>query len=213
MPSPTDSVVLNTVSQSISSINGIISQEQTRLNQKQAAVKTAQDNQNRLVALNQNYSSRTQQYIKMVLLLVAVLLAILALKYLDGVIPPTVNTLLGIVVVSVGIIYMFILYEQLRERDNIDYNQLVFSPPKKKDLSGNDLAKNSNIGDLIGSIDLGECIGPACCASGTIWDVSSQTCIVKTKEPFTMYRTNESFSTYKTKPYTDYEFDSYSSIM
>jgi hypothetical protein len=93
----------------------------------------------------------------------------------------------------------------------MDFDKLAFVAPP--DSSGN-LVSTSGTTDL-GSLNLGSCVGSACCSDGTTWDASSNTCISAPAEtaPFTLLSevygnnliiTNPAFNTYLPSEYDAY---------
>ena len=108
----------------------------------------------------------------------------------------------------------------------MDYNKIATLPTASLTSAetAEKTAKSANSGNLLGSIDLGACIGSSCCATGTEWDISSQSCIVTTTtSAFTTLQT--AYGTdilqhsklyidtqYTSKPYEPSEFDNYAKI-
>jgi len=176
-----DTQFISDISTAFVRIDSYLTDEINRLNQKKISVTQAQDNQNRLLLLNQNYTSRVYQYIKMIMVVIIMLLVLLIVRSISSYIPSPIANILSIVVIVVAVGLIVSLYNDMSRRNILDYNQIDAPNPtsyvNQKDIQ-NQLAINSAKGDLIGSINLGGCTGPQCCASGTIWDPQTQSCIV-----------------------------------
>jgi len=203
----TSSSLLSSINASIDRANTIINSEKSRLNAKSSSIKQAQDNQNRLILLNQNYSSRVNQYIKMILVVVLMLAAILIIRNYMQFLPAAVVNMLSIIVVSLTLIYLFMLYNDLMNRNNLDYNQVEQPPPLNSSSKQKTINANALAGDLIGEISM--CAGPACCATGTRWDDNNSQCIPSSSSTSSRSGGIQHFQN-MTDPYTDFEFNSYS---
>ena len=106
MPS-IDSTLLNNIGSSITTVQGIINEEKDRLDKKKLSIQQAEDNQNRLILLNQNYSSRVNQYIKMILVIVVTLGLLLIIRsYMHFLSEPVIN-LLCVIIIAVTLFFLF----------------------------------------------------------------------------------------------------------
>jgi hypothetical protein len=204
-----DGAVFDGIANAVSDISGVIGSELTRLTNKQNSIEIAENNQKRLIALNQNYSNRINQYLKMMLLVIIIIIAFFILKYLSKYVPSTLISLLTIIIIVVGLIYLYKMYTDLSSRDNIDYNIINQAAPISKigqDAIIRQQQTNANSGNLLGELSITGCIGSECCDIGTTWDPITQKCVLPSnvsalslQQPFTNM----------TDPYTGYEFDSY----
>jgi hypothetical protein len=65
------------------------------------------------------------------------------------------------------------------KRDKLNYNELDLQGPNI--LTPAEIEKNSKeagkSGNLIGTINIGSCVGQACCSDGAKWDSSNNYCI------------------------------------
>ena len=220
-----------------SDMQGIIDSENGRLQQKQASIDQAKQGQNRLISLNQSYSKKFSQYTLIMIVGVIALilfLGIILAKQNFPFIPEFFFNILTIVVIASAIIISIIIYGGILSRDNMNYDELALPPPKitTPDQVAAAVAANQAAGNLLGSIYLGSCIGQQCCADGTYWDSSSNTCLPNaaadmnaaaaaasaagSKQPFTSlgyaYLTNQTVKSNETLPYSTSEFENYAKI-
>jgi hypothetical protein len=100
----------------------------------------------------------------------------------------------------------------ISSRDKMDFDKIATTSPKILSTSeiAAQLKENQTSGDILGSLNLGGCIGSSCCDTGTVWDISGQMCkptvLPKQIEKFTM---NSSSSVV---PYEKSEFDKYDKV-
>ena len=160
----------------------ILQVEQQRLLEKKAIFDQVEAENDRKVLLNTTYRKKYTQYTKITIVVVMVLIAIVIIRLMGKyitVFPESLYSFLMIAVISIGIIYIFILYADLSARSSIDYDKIEISPPKL-DASGN-LIVNSPAGPSIwGMFDT--CKGSKCCSVGTSWSDQLSLCVV---QPYT----------------------------
>jgi uncharacterized protein YgfB (UPF0149 family) len=60
----------------------------------------------------------------------------------------------------------------------INYDELKLTTINTNSKSDEERARNLVSGDLLGSINLGGCIGSGCCSDGTTWNINKSTCMV-----------------------------------
>lgn len=157
----------------------IVNQEKERLEEKQKNVETAKTSQNRLISLNDNYSKKYSQYIKMIYVIVIGLAIIGVLIFLK--VPSGITTIISIFVGSIMILYCLFIYYNIILRDNIYFDELNLSPAKAVITR---TGGGANVNNIINNNDssnndavaANSCTGSECCSVGTIWDASSQMC-------------------------------------
>lgn len=174
------------------SVIKILDAENARI---QTNIQTIDDNlttQKRVVEFNENQRLRTEQYNQMLIIFVAAFCLIIAivigfrrLPFL----PDFISQGLVVIIGAVTFIKIFNLYINLQDRSILNYNELDLDKPAKDSPAtiASKRALASAAGDLLGTIDLTSCKGPACCdtTNGVKWDDVSQKCI---KESFTVER-------------------------
>jgi len=157
----------------------ILQVEQQRLLAKKELFDQVEAENDRKVLLNTTYRKKYTQYTKITIVIIMVLVAIVIIRLMNKhltVFPESLYMFLMIVVISIGIIYVLILYADLSARNNIDYDQIEIPPPKL-DASGN-LIVNSPAGRSIWSV-FDTCKGSKCCSVGTSWSDQLSLCVVQ----------------------------------
>ena len=157
----------------------ILQMEQQRLLAKKELFDQVEAENDRKVLLNTTYRKKYTQYTKITIVIIMVLVAIVIIRLMNKhltIFPESLYMFLMIVVISIGIIYVLILYADLSARNNIDYDQIEIPPPKL-DASGN-LIVNSPAGPSIWSV-FDTCKGSKCCSVGTNWSDQLSLCVVQ----------------------------------
>lgn len=181
---PTPTPTANSV---YSAINQVLQTEDTRLNAKESSIEKAKTSKQRLISMNDNYSKRMQEYIKMIMVAIVSLLLFLGMLLLKNKIPGVPEGLflvLAIIIISAGAIYCIIIYKNMMNRDPTNFDEINPASPvvlSQAEIDRALAASNAN-GDLTGSLGLGGCIGPSCCdttaynGNKTEWDPETKKC-------------------------------------
>ena len=204
-------------------VNDILLKEKKRLELKKNDIETAFESQKRGVLLNDSFRKRYQEYTKMVVVVIITLVVFVGLIMIGRllpIIPSFIIDLSCIITITIGIIVCYLMYTNIQARDKINFDELSLSNPvvlSKSDIASQTAAARSS-GNLLGSINLGECVGAACCsdASGTVWDMSQSMCVVKTTpSQFTTIFSSQiqgDFNKVKISANTPNEFENYARI-
>ena len=164
-------------------VNTMITTENTRLNTKANSIQQAKDSQDRLVSLNQNYSSRYNQYNYIIIIIVVALVLFLGITLIQRNMedPPTgLFTFLTVLIFGGAFIYIIMIYSTIMSRSNMDYEQLNIPAPLPAKSAGSKSMRRQaagETGDLLGSImSPEECVGQSCCIGGTLYDDTTGSC-------------------------------------
>jgi len=171
----------------------ILDNEQQRLNLKKNKIESAIDGKQRILDLNESYRARNADYIYLLAIFVLALFILLCITQLMKIFQfsSEMGDLIYIIILSITLIYMYSKYVEISGRDKLYYDKLNLKPPKiltaeeiKAQTERNqDNAQYSSVSDLMGTINVGGCIGPLCCSGDTIWDADNSVC--KNKSGFT----------------------------
>ena len=160
-------------------VDGIVTNEINRLNDKKQTIDSAITTQKRMVQMNDSYIKRQRDYTKiLVAISVGIVLMIFAayFSYTSESLRP-LATIFDIVIIVAVFIYCFWTYYNMSARDNVYYDQLYVygnpSPPQYYDEATMNVASKDASGNT--------CTGPACCSAvaGTTWDASGNVCTKK----------------------------------
>ena len=158
-------------------IKNIIDDETDRLDEKKDIIDQAMQTQNRIIYFNDNSRKRYSAYLQLVIT-ITIILAVLFLltvlqKYLGGFIPAIVFTLLWVITISVGVIYVYSIIIEIRRHNLYNYDELNFSaPPAPTTLPGDSNKAGAFDLSIIG------CVSENCCNAPTVWDSTIGKCIM-----------------------------------
>jgi hypothetical protein len=165
----------------------IIDREQRRLNLKKHKIDAAIDGKQRILDLNESYRARNADYIYLLAFFVLTLSVLLCLTQLIKLfaISDGLSDIIYIIILSIAFIYMYSKYVEIAGRDKLYYDKLNLKAPKilnadeiKEQTELNkENAQYSNVADLMGTINIGGCVGPLCCSGDTIWDANNSVCV------------------------------------
>jgi hypothetical protein len=210
-------------------INEVLSNEDARLNDKALSIENAKTSKQRLISMNDNYSKRMQEYIKIIMVAIVSLLLFLGILLLKTKIPGVPEgffLVLSIIIISAGAIYCIIIYKNLMNRDPTNFDEINPAAPVVLSQAEIDraLAASNASGDLTGALNLGGCIGPSCCdttnygGNKTEWDPNTKKC--KGVDAFTSLaeaigeysNKNADIIPPQTKAYDEWEYTEYMKI-
>jgi hypothetical protein len=180
----------------------IVDTEKKRLLAKKQNIDHALEEKKRAIELNDSYRQRYEIYIKMVIIItfgLAILFGIQLLGNYFPVIPSFVISLFAAIDILIVLFMCYFLYLDIQRRDPLHFNELNLSGPV---ISTSNQVKTSTekakvSGDLLGSINLGQCVGVACCSDGTVWDASNSYCVPGTLDASGNVVTSSPVSTLK----------------
>jgi hypothetical protein len=164
-------------------MKALVDDENARI---QTNIQRVEDNlitKKRIVEFNENITLRTEQYNQILLTFVLTMFVIIAivigLRMLPF-LPDFISQGLVIIVGSAGLIKIFTIYSNMHERSHLNYNELDLDKPQidtPEEVQQKQQAAAKS-GDLLGSIDIGGCIGAACCDSSNniVWNKTSRKC-------------------------------------
>jgi hypothetical protein len=165
----------------------ILDKEQERLNLKKNKIESALDGKQRILELNESYRARSADYIYLIAFFVVILTIVFGvsqiMKLFD--ISSGVSDLIYIIILTLGIIYIYNKYVEISARDKLYYDKLNLKRPKilsateiaEQTARNQEKAEYSSVSDLTSTINVGGCIGPLCCSGDTIWDSTNSVCI------------------------------------
>ena len=165
-------------------------------------------NKQRMTEIN-DYYTNMNTYISVVLRNLVIVLALIILVTVlskRGLIPDAISTTVNVICILGIIVYVLYSVYDINIRDRFNFNEYVI--PFDQTAEKMELIGDSNNGgftdirkvlgrELIGGIDeiqnlTDTCIGDSCCEPGTIYDLSSNACIIKCDSGQVYYKTTDS---------------------
>lgn len=154
-------------------VNNILETESQRLIDKKKNIDLAVQGQKRMINLNENYKMRYAAYTHIVIVFVIMVILAITVTLMSQYftfIPGAIYILLYIIIISYGLVHMYILYNGLSKRNPTNYNEILISAPDVG-LGSPAGANSSGVGDDYTNA-LGpfyNCVGQNCCSQGVIW--------------------------------------------
>ncbi len=168
-------------------VNEVLQREKTRLEERKAAIDSADEGQKRLVDLTRNATQRNQAINNMYMVGVAALILYLGIRFTTGMIPTLISDILMILLVSITILTLITMYYDYNRRNNMDFDMIDLGEPSKmvgKTVGvGSGSAGAGSGAGLIESRIGGGCVKDACCPTGTTYNEKYAICVPK-EPPF-----------------------------
>lgn len=161
-----------------SAVTTLLNTEKDRIENNIQSVKDGLYTKKRMVELNESNRLRTEQYNKILFVVVITILIIFGIivgsNYVPG-LPDIIPQILVAMVGSFAMIDIFLKYMEINKRSKLDYTKLKLDPPAERSTDST-RAKAQEAGDLIGSLGIDGCSGPECCDAGTVWNTDLMKC-------------------------------------
>jgi hypothetical protein len=177
-------------------VNNVINAENTRLQAKKDGIDAAYATQQRTIVLNQSYASRMRAWSYLITILAIAIVISIVLMNAKNIIPPSIADLLIVVVMSIAIIWAYLVYVDINTRDRNDYNTLSMDSTRlvnpnsissgsqqsankiATDKANANLSAKDQYSSLLGG-GASTCQGAECCPTTGNWkyDVQSNKCI------------------------------------
>lgn len=163
----------NTFYTKISHINDLVDKiyttENNRLQQKKKGIDEMIVSQKRLISLNQSYTSKMKKYGYMISIIAfALVLVVMIITFHSRL--PSLLADLGIIIVMAGsIIWSYLIYVDIQNRDKIDFNELAIDSsslvnPANIEQSNTTAGDTGDISSLVSNTAFSAgCIGSTCC--------------------------------------------------
>jgi hypothetical protein len=110
----------------MATVASLLNEEVNRLNDRKKAIDEAEEQKKRVVFFNTNAIERQKAYNNIYLVIVVMLFIVAIIKIINqiGLIPEVILDILSAFVISAGLIYCLILYNDIMKRSNMDFSRL-----------------------------------------------------------------------------------------
>jgi len=165
-------------------VDAVLEREKTRLQERKAAIDSADAGQRRLVDLTRNATQRNRAINNMYMVGVAALIVYLGIRFTAGMIPTLITDILMILLVSITILSLITMYYDYDRRNNMDFDMIDLGEPsrmvgKTAGAAGSGSAGASSGAGIIESRIGGGCVKDACCPAGTTYNEKYAICVPK----------------------------------
>lgn len=164
-------------------VQTILDREKNRLDAKKSTIDAAYMGQQRMVDLTNSQTKKNKAYNLILIVAVITFLVVLGIKqvYDNGIIPNTVLDIMNIVILSVGMIYCVVLYMDIYNRSNMDFDQITLDQPYRKSQAEIDADRakqlaSGQLSDATAGANAG-CAGAQCCPVGSTFNEFNKICV------------------------------------
>ena len=164
-------------------VHTILDREKARLEAKESTINAAYMGQQRMVDLTNSQTKKNNAYNLILIVAVITFLVVLGIKqvYDNGIIPNTVLDIMNIVILSVGMIYCVVLYMDIYNRSNMDFDQITLDQPYQKSQAEIDADRakqlaSGQLSDATAGANAG-CAGAQCCPVGSTFNEFNKICV------------------------------------
>lgn len=168
----------------------ILQTEATRINDQMQKIEDAKSGQQRMIAINNSYSSKYSAWNEMLYIIIFTCIFIIILHFeykMFNILPEFIRYILYIIIIGVGIFMTLLVIVKIASRDKMDFNKIDPPPPNITSAEAIQRARDADIasGNLMGLINT--CRGAECCSDGTTYDAATNSCLIDPAEGFTNY--------------------------
>jgi hypothetical protein len=156
---------------------GIVENELNQSKRRLEILEAERNNKIRLVEINDYYGDKYAEHTQLMQVIIYTLVPVIILAILKnkGILPNTIYVVLVIIVSFIGAYYFWERITSIIMRDNLNYQEYNWhfnpsSAPKPSSSGATDPWLNS-------SLNVGTCIGQACCSTGQTYDTTLFKCV------------------------------------
>jgi len=162
---------------------GIVENELNRSKQLLQILNEEKNNRIRLVEINTYYGDKYAEHSQLMKIIIFTLIPIIILAFLynKGFLPSIIYYVLLIIISFIGAIYFWYRFSSIIMRDNMNYQEYNWNFDPNKAPTGS----STTTDPWETNLDLGTCIGDACCSDGLVYNSDLNQCVPDKVESFT----------------------------
>jgi len=178
----------------------IVEKELDKAKMKLIILEEEKNNKIRLVEINRYFGDKYAEHSQLMIIIILTLVPIIILAYINskGYLPNTIYYILIVIISIIGAYFFWMKFSSIIMRDNMDYQ--TYEWPFNPTTSGTGSSTTeSDPWESNVNINLGTCIGDACCSEGLTYDSNINQCVPSTnnKENFVSVLTKVQPANYK----------------
>ena len=167
-------------------IDDVIKKQAQELGKKNEYVENVKQIQDRVNLLNNTYRKRYVEYIKMIGVFITALFCVWGVRSLESqsLIPEYVNNFVIIGILSVSVIIMYLIYQNIQKRDLLNYDELAIQSPDLYDINKlKTESPNSSAATVAPTTASKLSTAPTCmtnmnyCGKDTVYNSGSEQCV------------------------------------
>jgi hypothetical protein len=157
----------------------IVESELNKAKSRLQILEEEKNNKIRLVEINTYFGDKYAEHTQLMKIIIYMLVPIIILALLNnkGILPSKIYYILIVIISLIGGYFFWRRFASIIMRDNMNYQEYAwsFDPNKISTNATNDTSDPWNTT----SLNIGTCIGNACCATGLIYDTNINQCILR----------------------------------
>lgn len=156
---------------------GIVENELNNSKARLEVLEQEKNNKIRLVEINTYFGDKYAEHSQLMKIIIFTLIPIIVLALLNnkGILPNIIYYILLVIVSVIGAYFFWYRFASIIKRDNMNYQEYnwYFDP---NSVSGGS-STTTTTDPWSGGLNLGTCIGDACCSDGLTYDASLNQCV------------------------------------
>lgn len=166
-------------------LDTVIQNEMERINVKKESIDKIQQGQSRVNMFNDSYRKRYLAYIKIIMIIVISLVVVWLLRLVEsyGFISEEVNNFIIIGVISITLIIIYSMYNEILRHDLLNYDELAIKSPDLYDITKLKTQPPDTTATAKSTASPTCAVPQNYCGTGTVYDKSSNKCIAPTPTP------------------------------
>jgi hypothetical protein len=154
---------------------GIVENELNRAKSRLEILEEEKNNKIRLVEINTYFGDKYVENSQLMKIIIFTLIPVIILVLLNnkGILPNRIYYILLVIVVFIGVYFFWTHFASMIMRDNMNYQEYAWSFNPNSVSTGSSTTSDP----WAGGLNLGTCVGDACCSPGLSYDASMNQCI------------------------------------
>ena len=155
---------------------GIVENELNKAKKRLEILEVERNNKIRLVEINTYFGDKYAEHSQLMKIIIFTLIPVIILAFINGkgFLPNTIYYILLVIISLIGAFFFWRRFSSIIMRDNMNYQE--YDWPFNPD-SVNTESSTSSSDPWTSDVNLGTCIGDACCSEGLVYDSTMNQCI------------------------------------
>jgi len=160
---------------------GIVENELNKAKARLEILEVERNNKIRLVEINTYFGDKYAEHSQLMKIIIYTLIPVIILAFINskGFLPNTIYYILLGIISLIGAFFFWRSFASIIMRDNMNYQEYnwPFNPDDANTKSSS--SSSSSTDPWTTDVNLGTCIGDACCSPGLVYDTSMNQCVPK----------------------------------
>ena len=156
---------------------GIVENELNKAKARLEILEVERNNKIRLVEINTYFGDKYAEHSQLMKIIIYTLVPVIILAFINskGFLPNTIYYILLGIISLIGAFFFWRRFASIIMRDNMNYQE--YNWPFNPDDANTDSSSSSSTDPWATDMNLGTCIGDACCSPGLVYDTNMNQCV------------------------------------